>query len=168
MLAELSRLVAAGPIAAWLCLRHARPLGIAPFHLPRFALKTFNLSLCYLGFSIEGSFKELWGACRAALFSAAYDYASDIRGFSERHSELFREHLKKHVSPTNYQIALDLYSKDWKGTLDHEGLSRGVDVVAADTFVPRTSRILVAHMAMTSSRRRALFRCCDPSPRNRT
>ncbi|PIR48341.1 hypothetical protein COU80_05215 [Candidatus Peregrinibacteria bacterium CG10_big_fil_rev_8_21_14_0_10_55_24] len=105
-------------------MQHGKALGLQPEERRTFAGKVTNLALCYRGLVPKQSFQTTHRATQAALASAAYDVATDWKGFAPTSiEELLR--IVNTAPPEAQKIVVDLLEKDHQNTLAHDGLERG-------------------------------------------
>lgn len=130
----MNRLIAIGA-AIRFSSRYMAPLEITPKEALRYLLKSFNLALCYAGFSMPGVVGQAFQAGKSAFLCCAYDVITDWRQFDPRAFDVFKEILLAETKSDIADIALELYGKDVHGQLDEDGLERGS---MALKFVTRT------------------------------
>jgi hypothetical protein len=111
--------------AIWFSLKYMIRLKITPKEICRYFAKSFNLALCYSGFSIPGALGQAFRAGKGAFLCCAYDVVTDWRQFDARAFCVIRSILIAEAGPDLSDIALDLYAKDARGQLDEDGLERG-------------------------------------------
>jgi hypothetical protein len=121
--------------AIWFSFRYMIRLKIAPKEISRFLLKSFNLAICYSGFSIPGAVGQAFQAGKSAFLCCAYDVITDWRRFDCHALDIFKGILLAEARSDTMAIALELYAKDISGHLDEDGLERGS---MALRFVTRT------------------------------
>jgi hypothetical protein len=111
--------------ALWYSLRYVGRLKIRLGELTRYLVKSFNLAICYSGFSLPNSRDQAFRAGKSAFLCCAYDVVTDWRRFDSFAHDAFKEILAKETTPCLANIALDLYAKDANGRLGEDGLERG-------------------------------------------
>lgn len=102
--------------------KYEKILQITPGESKRYINKVRNLSLCYAGFSSEGSFSQVIKATEAGLLSAAYDVCTD---WDKKNSKPIFENICKQIAPRLQNKIMEMYEKDVSNTFSHEGLERG-------------------------------------------
>jgi len=118
--------VLAALLAVAYSFQHCRSLRIRRSELFRYLAKSVNLSLCYAGLGVNGTFREAAGAGKAAFLCCAYDVVTDWRGFDTAAQATFEDILRRRLACLDLEtMARELYEKEKSKQLRHDGLERG-------------------------------------------
>jgi hypothetical protein len=111
--------------AMWFSLRYVVRLKITFKEIARYFLKSFNLAICYSGFSRPGALGQAFRAGKSAFLCCAYDVVTDWRRFDSGALSICKEIILTETNSSSANIALELYRKDANDQLDEDGLERG-------------------------------------------
>ena len=107
-------------------LRYWRKFAITRSETKRYLFKSVSLSLCYVGFSARGSFREAILAGKCGFICCAYDVATDWRNFDPKYRNILELVLSEQVSAQETALALRLYDLEVANAVREDGLERGV------------------------------------------
>lgn len=108
-----------------LSAKHRGDMDIHTSEWERYWKKSWNLALCYNGFSDSRDPRTYYGAAKAAFLCCAYDVATDWREFDEKYLHRFERLLQLYGTKQEQDIAMNLYRTDQAKNLAEDGLERG-------------------------------------------
>jgi hypothetical protein len=117
--------IAAALNALILSVRFSRDLNIRRAEWGRYFKKSVSFGLCYAGLGAKKTLREGWRAGEAAFLCCAYDVVTDWRKFDAQSRMVFEKILRRRVSRSEFDLAMDLYEKEHLSLLTDEGLERG-------------------------------------------
>ena len=112
-------------ISSWLTLRYLVRRRESLKGIFIYIKKSINLSLCYIEFFNNRTFKNIVKNSQAAFSCSIYDYATDYK-VGELEYQLFLEEISKFCSPKLVSLVKDLRSKEINNLLTDDGLERGI------------------------------------------
>lgn len=122
----VQRLICCAFASLRLAVKYHKALGISRAEIPRYYAKSFNLAICYGGFSPDSSRKRFQRLGSAAFICAAYDVVTDWREFSPNYLATLNAIMDGcQLLESSKAIALRLYQDEINGTVAGDGLERG-------------------------------------------
>jgi hypothetical protein len=104
-----------------------RELRLSAIEAVRFRKKVLNLSMCYIAFERDATWRQAKLCVHCGLACAIYDVLSDWREMSIVNCGRMEQILRKMFDSTLVSIATKLYQKEMDGCVANDGLERGVD-----------------------------------------
>jgi hypothetical protein len=117
--------IAAALNALILSVKNASDLSIRRTEWARYLKKSVSFGLCYAGLGAKKTLREGWRAGEAAFLCCAYDVITDWRRFNPQARMTFEQILRRLVSKSEFDLAMDLYDKENHNQLADDGLERG-------------------------------------------
>jgi hypothetical protein len=90
------------------------------------AIKSSNLTLCFLGLADRRSLGIVFKCAQLGLASAAFDWASDRRNYEAKAVNYFCDHVQLSFGAKPSALLIDLLARKKNGLLNDCGLERGI------------------------------------------